>query len=122
MSTDYDLYCVTCKEECGLSDWDHMSEALQNLVANKKAIAAMASGFSVFIRGPHHKYWNDSIIDGRVSFFLEKHLEHEVRVRDEYGGLLGDCCESLCCPTCDTYFRCNLSIGHEGKHTRKDFK
>jgi hypothetical protein len=52
--------------------------------------------------------------------WFAKHAGHRVVVRDEYGGIMGDCGSWFGCDVCGHKGkRCVLPEGHDGEHSDK---
>ena len=115
MSCDWDVWCLDCEEGLGLSDWNHKSDAMLDIIRARDALAALAdvrpdayaSGF---------EYWGSYKDLVPVGFFA-KHRGHRLIPRDEYGQCLDECGETIVCSHCKLgNSRCRLPEKHEGPH------
>lgn len=115
MSCDWDVYCVECEEELGISDANHKVETMRSIITNRstmEALAVMGEEASVELK-VDYLYVTD------LEFFL-KHKGHRLAPRSEYGAIDGRCNERLKCGECETQHICKLESGHRGECSLKE--
>lgn len=109
MSCDWDVHCVDCGEDMGMSDANHRRDLVLDLVAKADAVAELAT-VDVEIRHYHYSY-----VD--ASWFL-RHRGHRLRGRSEYAQWADECNEREPHPGSWSATRrvCYLSYKHDGEH------
>lgn len=111
MSTDYDLYCVTCDTDLGVQ-WTSGDTILKGLWAQRDTVIAYAAiepklraaGFGI-----EHHY-----MGGFDRTWFAIHRDHDVRVKDEYGVVDNRCGQWIRCQ-CGRSCCCIRKRNHEGK-------
>lgn len=96
MSTDWDVFCLDCREGHGFSDANHQDQLMRDLIANAPALAAL--GRSLALRpvdllqvtlcglyGGVHPEW------------FAAHEGHRLVPRSEYGDVDGACGKPVRC-------------------------
>lgn len=116
MSTDWHVHCLDCKDTHRFDDANHRDEFMLLLCKHADSIAAVA-GLLAAGRGDVALQTAWGRID--ADWFLT-HQGHNLIPIDEYGRVLGKCCESVACGECATSHRCALEHGHDGPHARGD--
>lgn len=109
MSRDWDVVCVDCDAELGLSDANHMDEMCQEIVKAAPALAVLgrANPRAVVSFYPD----NPDMFRFKAAFFVD-HEGHRLMPRDEYGGYLTQCAEYIRCGECGTGHRCRRKPDH----------
>lgn len=103
MSCDWDVCCVDCNVESGISDANHQMELMRDLIANRSALEALAE-----LNGP-------SVYDVelKISFsyiplkFWSEHKGHKLRPISEYGQHDLPCGKKLFCRLCEKEISCS---------------
>jgi hypothetical protein len=121
MSTSYDVHCRTCDEAHGFFDTDRQEALMADLIRCAPLIAACAPFERAMGRDyPSPRLRFDGERYGSISAeWFEKHLGHDLAVRDEYGGFSDECCEWFRCPSCGHQERCRKPQKHDGEHAGK---
>ena len=114
MCTSYHVFCVTCQQPCDLDrDGSRGEELMRTLIEHR----ATVEGLSALLNDAGGE------LDGLTSYsyghvdahWFARHVGHELKVRNEYGVLDGECAEYWKCQ-CSAQHRCKKPIGHDGEH------
>lgn len=108
MSEYWDLHCETCDSRFGV-DVKSGNDALRVLWDNRLALISI-----------HRQSYGrvDICVDYNISVdhdWLQQHVDHDVRVKSEYGYYDTDCGEIDAC-SCGTRGWCRLKMNHDGQH------
>ncbi len=117
MSTDWDIFCVDCKDQHRFNDANHQVGMMRALIKHANIIATL-----VPLMNERDIYDIDLRTSyGRVDpdWFL-KHLNHKLVPISEYGTIDSECGEYFQCNDCKTSRACQLEKGHGGVHARKE--
>lgn len=117
MSTNYAPYCKTCKVKSYIQD-DRQLELSRVLIKHGPALKLVATAIDK-IGKDHDGYWEPRFHVAGEGVCLDldfwaHHGEHELVVRDEYGGFDGQCFHWVKCGLCGADHHCTLARGHEG--------
>ncbi len=110
MSTDWNVYCRTCKSTHRFDDANHQDEFMAKLIKYADAIASLAPLLATVPDVVLHTPWGEI----SASWFAQ-HRGHDLVPISEYGNTLTQCTEYVGC-TCGTQRRCSLECGHDGPH------
>lgn len=121
MSCDWDICCVECGEELGISDANHKLETMRSIIANRSAMEALAEAAESAdaVAGLDIDLRVDYVSLPDMGFFL-RHKGHRLAPRSEYGTIDGRCNERLKCGVCETQHICKLDTGHRGECSFKE--
>lgn len=110
MSTDWNVYCVDCKDEHRFDDANHQDALMLYICNNAEAIAALDDLVQLDSSIELKTYY------GRIdTSWFRKHLGHQLLPRSEYGDLLGSCPLYVTCQHCNyTAAKCSLTVNHDG--------
>ena len=109
MSINWDLYCIDCAMTLRTEGSNHAESELVRLWEQREILAGLDK-----LNWLDLASWRVSPWD--LAKFAQRHATHNVRPRNEYGDLLGQCSRSSVCQTCGHSSPCKLDDGHEGEH------
>ena len=110
MSCDYNVHCRTCNDTHKYSDANHREDLMRTLINHRHAIAAIAPLIHETDNVEFKTFYGYIDVD-----WFDKHKEHELVVRDEYGRDIDQCSKDTRCPHCNHRDWCKLPINHDGK-------
>lgn len=122
MSCDWDVRCLDCKSDLGISNANHAVGLMRAIVAHAKVIGALVPFMK---EADLAGYFVDLTFgDGtRINAeWLAQHADHHLVPVDEYGVLDGACGVRVVCPECNRDDVCRLPKGHSGDHSCKKEK
>ena len=119
MSNYYDLYCRTCDVRAGAFHWNHGERSLRELSTRIVEIKGLyklrdvLAEADITVRLESGAEWTNwsAFVD-----FIDKHGDHAVRVRSEYGDVDGNCNVRFQCSDCQHSQLCVLPEGHATPH------
>jgi hypothetical protein len=110
VSADWNIKCLDCNSIHGFDDANHEDELMALLCMHADVIAALAPLLTANRDIEFRTRWGSICPD-----WFQTHKGHRLCPIDEYGGLLGQCCEYVRC-ACGSNRRCVLDAGHDGEH------
>lgn len=102
MSCDWDVRCLTCDVDAGISNANHALATMQSLVAHANVLAALSEAFGGVVDV-------ELRIDCRwipPEWFLA-HRGHELIACNEYGQIDRPCAVVFSCPGCNEPVACS---------------
>lgn len=113
MSTDWDVFCLDCGKECGISNANHADDGMLELIRFAPALQDLSK---------HEHGWRIDVeikVCGQLVFldFFRIHGRHNLVPRSEYGEILASCAEPVHKTTCQNcVHKCVLPRKHDGEH------
>lgn len=113
MSTYWDIYCRSCSEGAGFdTKSDQQLSVLLGKINDWAKVSGLLSDLDVEVR----LLGDDGGALHHFPKFAQKHIRHDVTLRNEYGNFSDECGVWATCPTCSTHKPCELKRGHDGEH------
>ena len=114
MSTYWDIYCRSCSEGAGFdSSSDQQLSVLLAKIGDWAKVSGLLDNLDVEVR---LLSGDDGSTLHHFPEFAQKHIGHDVALRNEYGNFSDACGIWATCPTCGTHKPCELKRGHDGEH------
>lgn len=119
MGTSYDLRCIDCGQDAGVSaSYDPIrAYELQPFIAVARALAgATGAKQLVEMKEPFSVTSADMNMGPRISLaWLVEHAGHRIRLVSEYGEVEGTCGQAITCTHCKAqHGYCDKDADHEG--------
>ena len=117
MSCDWDVRCLDCGEDLGISNANHAVELMRVIIAHAKEIAAVDSFMKATDRAGYFidfHFGSGSLIQ---TAWFAKHAAHRLVPVDEYGKIDDECGMRITCPACGKDDHCRRLAGHDGDHS-----
>lgn len=114
MSNWYDVYCIDCKESCGL--YECYDTTARQILDAKDTLARAAALATLPENGWLEVKIYSQRLDGQGLAFFGKHQHHALALITEYGVVEDECGEHWTCAHCASWIRCHRTKGHEGAH------